>query len=137
MKSSGFEVTLPLASMSLTRFWNTVDLAQRKSPLAASKLHMMEVLHGTPVRVLRLADAMLRPTANIPLALGSGATLVVIGIISKVHSWSALSCGNTWCFQAIFPVFGSTAKRVLVPARVALPLTPRWVSEDGPTPLEP
>src|SRR5579859_867072 len=98
---------------------------------------MIEVLHGTPVRVLRLADAALRATAIMPLALGSGATLVVIGIISKVHSWSALSCGNTWCFQTILPVLGSTAKRVLVPASVALPFTPRWVSDDGPTPLEP
>jgi hypothetical protein len=63
--------------------------------LAASKLHTIEVLHGTPVKVLRLADAARRPVAIMPLALGSGATLVVIGIISKVHSWSALSCGST------------------------------------------
>src|SRR6185437_13309741 len=129
MNISGFAVTWPLASMFLTRFWKTVDLAQRKSPLAASKLHMIEVLHGTPVKVLRLAEAALRLTAIMPLALGSGATLVVMGIISKVHSWSPLSCGNTWCFQAILPVLGSTAKRVLLPAKVATPFTPRWVSD--------
>src|SRR5450432_2723656 len=137
MNISGLGVTLPFVSMSLTRFWKTVDLAQRKSPLAASKLHRIEVLHGTPVRVLRLAVAALRPIAIMPLAWGSGATFVVIGIISKVHSWSALSCGNTWCFQTIFPVLGSMAKRVLLPARVAVPFTPRWVSDEGPTPLEP
>src|SRR4051812_37050119 len=136
MNMSEFAVTWPLASMSLTRFWKTVDLAQRKSPLAASKLHMIEVLHGTPVRVLRLADAAPRPVASMPLALGSGCTGVEMGIISKVHSWSSLSCGSTWCFQTIFPVLGSMAKRVLVPARGARPLTPRCASEDGPTPLE-
>src|ERR1044071_1952772 len=100
MNISGLGVTTPLPSIFLTRFWKTVDLAQRKSPLAASKLHRMDVLQGTPVSVLRLADAALRPTAIMPLALGSGATLVVIGIISKVHSWSALSCRNTWGFPA-------------------------------------
>src|SRR5471032_544191 len=115
MNISGLGVTLPLLSISLTRFWNTVDLAHRKSPLAASKLHMIEVLHGTPVRVRRLAVAALRPIAIMPFALGSGATLVVMGSISKVHSWSALSCGMTWCFHTILPVFGSMAKRVLVP----------------------
>src|ERR1700761_6590565 len=113
MNRSGLDVTLPLVSMSLTRFWKTVDLAQRKSPLAASKLHMMEVLHGTPVNVRRLAVAAFLPIAIMPLALGSGATFVVMGSISKVHSWSALSWAKTWCFQTIFPVLGSMAKRVL------------------------
>ena len=99
--------------------------------MAASKLHMMEVLQGTPVRVLRLAESARRPTAIMPSALGSGCTGVVIGIISKVHSWSQLSSGSTWCFQMILPVLGSTAKRVSVPAMVA-PILPRWASEAGP-----
>src|SRR3569623_457736 len=103
---SGLTVTLPLGSMPLTRFWYTVDLAQRKSPFFASKLHRIEVLHGTPVRVRRDGDAARLPTAMMVLSPASGATLVVMGIISKVHSWSQLSWGRTWCCHAICPVFG-------------------------------
>src|SRR5579872_6022785 len=97
---------------------------------------MMEVLHGTPVRVLRLALAILRPTENMPSALASGCTGVVIGIISKVHSWSQLSSGIIWRRQMILPVSGWTAQRVSVPAMLA----PTWflcASDDGPTAVEP
>jgi hypothetical protein len=106
---SGLTVTLPRESIPLTIFCTAVDLAHRNSPLARSKLQTIEVLQGIPVRVLRLEEAARRPMAIMPSALGSGLTFVVIGIISKVHSWSQLSCGRTWCFQMIFPVLGCTA----------------------------
>jgi hypothetical protein len=50
---------------------------------------------GMPVSVLRLTELALRPTASMPAVAGSGWTAVVIGSISKVHSWSQLSSGST------------------------------------------
>ena len=65
-------MTAPFWSILLTRFCTTVDLDQRYSPFKASKLHMMLVLQGTPVSVLRLADSTSLPTENTPSALASG-----------------------------------------------------------------
>src|SRR5262245_9752139 len=117
-------------------FCSVVGFAQRNSPLAASKLQAMPVLQGTPVSVLRGPRRASGFTDSIPPALTSGLTAVLIIIISKLPSWSQLSRGNTWWLQTTSPVLGLTAKRVLVPVMVA-PGMLRWVSEAGPTALDP
>src|ERR1700730_5663509 len=129
-------LTSPLGSILSTKFCSTVDFAHRNSPLAASKLHAMPVLQGTPVNVLRGPRRASGLTDIMPVAPLSGLTEVLMIIISKVHSWSQLSRGRTWCFHTTSPVLGLTAKRVLVPAIVA-PGMLRWVSEAGPTADEP
>src|SRR5882672_5400023 len=103
---SSFTVTWPLGPILATRFCSVVRFAHRNSPVAASKLQAMPVLHGTPVSVLRgpfLASGLID---IIPAALASGLTGVLITIISKVHSWSQLSRGRVWCRQAISPDLG-------------------------------
>src|SRR5215831_20522795 len=129
-------VTSPLPSILSTRFCSTVDFAHRNSPLVASKLHAIPVLQGTPVNVLRRPRRASGLIDIMPVAPASGLTDVLMIIISKVHSWSQLSRGRTWCFHTISPVLGLTAKRVLVPAMVA-PGMLRCASEAGPTAVDP
>src|SRR5207248_7215323 len=122
--------------MAATRFWVVVCFAQRNSPVAASKLQAIPVLHGIPVKVLR---GPLRASGLIdimPDAFASGLTVVLITIISKVHSWSQLSRGSVWCRQTTSPLLGCIAKRVSVPASVA-PGALRCASDAGATPDEP
>src|ERR1700730_9845775 len=61
-----FTVTSPFSLMRSTMFCSTVGLAQRNSPLAASKLQAMPVLHGTPVSVFRRPPLTLGLTASMP-----------------------------------------------------------------------
>src|SRR5215831_7391777 len=117
-------------------FCSVVCFAHRNSPLAASKLQAIPVLQGTPVSVLRGPRFASGLVDNIPCAFGSGLTGVLMTIISKVHSWSQLSRGKVWCFHTTSPVFGLTAKRVLVPA-IDPPTVPRCASDAGPAPLDP
>src|SRR6266852_671198 len=98
-------------------FCSVVGFAHRYSPVAASKLQAIPVVQGTPVSVLRGPRRAFGLTDSMSVA--EGLTGVLMINISKVHSWSQLSRGRTWCFQTTSPVLGRTAKRVFVPAMVA------------------